>query len=500
MENEADTSSSPLKLSGKSTEADVRMRLRGFLIALAAVTICPAQTPQGLFSPEERDKVKAFWNEPNRYSVAPPKDHKTKGLWQVRLTIEGSTWLWNYNKGRKVFAPPTQDAPPASEEQKIWEKWIATKVAYDRWEAWRNAVQANSEAIGAELPVADSTIPATEPPQPGPIPAGLLDSAGDPPKFAEAIVPMEHTIDLGDTKLIYRDHIKPSNPRYAFLRFGQGVMSGGTPVKNLPPEKLEALFKIAEVDPAQANVMRAVSILEGGFDSVNTYDTGFVSVGFIQFACLQAGAGSLGSVLKQYKKDDKAGFDRDFRAFGLDVTDTGALAALDLDTFAELTGSEASKRIIDDKRLIAVFQRAGQKSDAFCAAQIKTAKNQYWPADDAISLSWDGMLISGKVSDVIHSEAGMATLFDRKVNTGKIDVLRQALERFAPEIKPKSLADFAAIERQIVMAIKYRKDYLLDPTLSQPGNGNPGISRFSRSATTNTSRSSSRKGRSQRRG
>ena len=471
------------------------MRFRALIIVLAAAILSPAQGPQPLFTNEERDKVKAFWSEPTRYALAPPKDHKQKGLWQVRLTIEGSTWLWNYNKGRKVFAPPTQDAPPVSEDQKTWEKWIAAKVAYDRWEAWQNAIEANTEAIGSALPVGDTTIPSAEPPQPGPIPAGLLESAGSPPKFAEAVVPMEHTIDLGDAKLVYRDHIKPSNPRYAFLRFSQGVMSGGTPVKNLPADRLDSLFQLAGVEPSQAKVMRAVSILEGGFDSINTYDTGFVSVGFIQFACLQAGAGSLGSVLKQYKQDDKSGFDRDFRAFGLDVTETGALATLDLDTLAELTGPDASHKIIEDKRLIAVFQRAGQKSDAFCAAQIKTAKNQYWPADDPIVINVDGTMITGKVSDVIHSEAGFATLFDRKVNTGKIDILRTTLEKFAGDVKPTKLSDFAKIERQVVEAIRYRKNYLDDTSLTQPDGGNPGLSRLSRSATS-ASRSATRRGRS----
>ncbi|MGK4422385.1 hypothetical protein ACSLVQ_29465, partial [Klebsiella pneumoniae] len=84
-----------------------------------------------------------------------------------------------------------------------------------------------------------------------------------------------------------------------------------------------------------------------------------------QFACLQAGAGSLGKMMQQYKADDRPGFDRDFHAFGVDVTDDGKLCVLDLDTQAEVTGPEAMKRIIEDKRLIAVFQRAGKLSDTF---------------------------------------------------------------------------------------------------------------------------------------
>ena len=108
--------------------------------------------------------------------------------------------------------------------------------------------------------------------------------------------------------------------------------------------------------------MRAVSILEGGFDSVNTYDTGYVSVGFIQFASLKEGGGSLGAVLKNFKAADPLAFASDFHRFGVDVDETGHLVVVDPTSGAVATGAEANARIIEDKRLIAVFGRAGARA------------------------------------------------------------------------------------------------------------------------------------------
>jgi len=100
-------------------------------------------------------------------------------------------------------------------------------------------------------------------------------------------------------------------------------------MRSISPDRIDHLFRLAGVEPKVANVMKAVSALEGGFESINTYDTGFVSVGFIQFASLKAGAGSLGVMMLRYKTADSSDFDRDFRQFGVDVTSSGQLAVLD---------------------------------------------------------------------------------------------------------------------------------------------------------------------------
>ena len=468
---------------------------RLFLASLAVGIVASsfAQVPEPFFKPEEVTKIRDYWVLPGRYVQAPPPEHKQVGLWQVRLTVDGSQWLWNYNKVKGGAAPPGTDLAPRNQEQKVWEAWIESKLKRDRWEAFQIARTSNKDSLGIDAPRADASISIIEPPAPKPMPDALLKLVGSPPAFAEAAVPMLHTIAFEDKTLLYRDHVRPSSPRYAYFRFDQGVMSAGSPVKEMSDQELSGLFEKAQVAPNAAKVMRGISILEGGFDSINTYDTGFVSVGFIQFACLKEGSGSLGGVLLRLKADAKDDFEANFRRFGLDVAPNGEMVALDLDTGVEKVGSLAALQIIQDRRLIAVFQRAGQVSEAFRVAQVRIAFDNYWPMKEKVTVKYGDQTITGIVSDLIKSEAGIATLFDRKVNRGKIWPLEDVLNELAPQVKPTTLADFAKFEKLIVQKMKYRRDYLLDKNLSQPADPPP--LRGSRAASAQTNRKGSRTGR-----
>ncbi len=427
--------------------------------ALAAVFGTAALSAAGLKS-FEKDKVLAYWNQPSRYQVGLPDTSKS-GPWQVRLTCDGSLWLWCYNNKRglgKSFSTPIA----RNDEERSWEDWIDAKVAYDRWMA---AVNANVSNIQLGFPSAD---PGPEPLLPGPMPSGLRNLVGDAPNFALAVQPKQHVITFHDgLKLSYQDNTN-MQPRYAYYRSAEGVRNGGTQVKKLSPEEIDGLFSAAGLTGEAQHVMKAVSLLEGGFDSVNTYDTGFVSVGFIQFACLAKGNGSLGSVLLREKQANGANFDSDFRQFGIDVKDDGTLVALGLNDGQEYEGPQAAAQIIQDKRLIAVFQRAGIQSKAFRIAQIQIAKEQYYPADETFTVTLDGHPVTAKVSDVMRSEAGMATIMDRKVNTGKIGPLASAAQQVASANGLKTLDELANYERDIIAMVKFRKDYTSDESLSQP--------------------------------
>ncbi|MFY7807506.1 MAG: hypothetical protein ACOVSV_00815, partial [Fimbriimonadaceae bacterium] len=83
-------------------------------------------------------------------------------------------------------------------------------------------------------------------------------------------------------------------------------------------------------------------------------------VGLIQFATLKEGGHSLGQVMLRMKQEDPEEFRTHFRKFGLDVTDNGLLMAADLESGATRIGPEANQQIIEDKQLIAAFQRAGR--------------------------------------------------------------------------------------------------------------------------------------------
>lgn len=433
--------------------------------AILGFAVWAAGAAAGQFSDVERAKLLYYWNEPGRYSVSAPPDAATKGPWTVRLSIAASQWLWSYDRARGLSkGPPTQNATAQNPEQKEWDAWIDAKLNWDRWVAAHSANEANNRVLGRST-VVDAPIP----PVPGPAPLGLIALAGNPPGFADVVAPLYHAIRFDETMTI----AYPDNPvlraRYAYYRFPQGVMSAGSRVRELPSEFVDGLFTEAGVSASERKVMGAVSLLEGGFDSVNTYDTGFVSVGFIQFACLKDGAGSLGAVLRRQKQDNPASFQLDFRAFGIDTTETGSLAVVDPATGAELTGAAAAMKVIDDKRLIAVFQRAGKLSKAFRIAQVRVAKAMYYPSEVPVTFQSGGKTVTGTISAFIKSEAGMATLMDRKVNTGNVDPLPIVVALIAAENRVQRIEDLAAYERDIVAAMKFRKDYLADATLTQPG-------------------------------
>jgi hypothetical protein len=108
-----------------------------------------------------------------------------------------------------------------------------------------------------------------------------------------------------------------------------------------------------------------------------------------------------------------------------------------------------------------------------------------------------------RVGDIIRSEAGIATLMDRKVNTGTLDPLPFVLALIAGENGLTKASDFLRFERDIITAMRFRKNYLEDTNLSQPGPAakpNRNYSQASRSGTRSgrkgaaPSRSSGRRG------
>lgn len=418
-----------------------------------------------LFTPAECATIVQFWAQPNRCVPMPPQDANKNGLFRPHLSVAGSKWLLNYERKSQQTAPPTQNGIGSSDLHQNWNSWIQAKFAYDYAQAAILAKQYNDLAgFPTNIKKINLATPA-----PGPCPNGLAMLAGDPPPLADAAPIEEFKIHFNDIDLTYEDHVVVP-PQYAYYRFDGGVNSEGTAVKTLSPSRIDRLFRMAGADTKVEHVFDAVSALEGGFDAVNTYDTGYVSVGFIQFATLREGGGSLGTMLLQYKNDDPVDFNLDFHQFGIDVTPQGLVDAVDPLTGVETQGPQANAEIIREPRLTAVFQRAGLKSDAFDSEQIKSAIAQFYPANDVISFSMpDGSQTSVKVGDFIHSEAGMATLTDRKVNTGELGALPQVLTDVAAEHKISNPRDLAKYELEIVQKMRYRRNYLKDTLLTQPG-------------------------------
>ncbi len=488
-------------------------------IALISVTpqMAPAQTSVELaaksvmFSETERASSIEYWNAPGRYETGPRPDAKNSGVFVVRLTPEASVWFNAFNRNlRPEKLAPTKNTVEITAKSRPWDAWVVAKVKYDRAVAQQQANAANAELFGAltslpapnnafdattnpansTLPPATAPLPATAsplatapptatapnvlplvelPPHPGPMPLDLLAAIGNAPPFAACVAPQRHTVRFASGEsFVYTDHISPSNPRNPYFRFAQGVASGGTALSRLAPGELEQIFAASGLTSTETRVMRAISLLEGGFDSINTYDTGFLSVGFIQFAALEGGNGSLGSLLQYEKATNPADFKRDFRDFGIDIDNKGALVVVDPASGAELNGGPAVQKIIDDKRLTAVFHLAGRRSLAFRAAQIHVAKTNYYPADSPIEVEVGGKILTGLVRDVVKSEAGLATLFDRKVNIGNVKLINPVLQQLMIKHGLTQLEDVSPYEREIITALRWRSDFLKDVTLTQP--------------------------------
>jgi hypothetical protein len=444
----------------------------------------PPATP--VFSPDERARIVAYWSAPGRYVATAPLDALASngGPWQVRLTPDGSAWFLAYQRAVSGSSkpPPTQDVRAATDggasallgvSTAGWETWVQSKLAHDRALAQQAADRANAALLGR--PVPDPVAASPPPPLLGPIPPTLLAVCGNPPPFARAVAPLHHVVTFAsdpNEAYTFLDNVK-MRERYAYYRFANGTVALGTLLRNLPASELDALFAQAGMTAPEQRIARAVSRLEGGFETVNTYDTGYVSIGFIQFITGADGRGSLAHVLMRQKTDRPDAFAQDFRAFGMDVVPDAAdgaptLVVVDPSTGAELFGAPAVFKVIDDKRLAAVFQRAGRHSVAFRVAQIQMAKSRYWPADDPVRVVVNGREITGKVSDVIRSEAGMATLFDRKVNRGNIAPFGDVVARVMAARRLSGLADASRYERDIVREMKYRADFLADKSLGQP--------------------------------
>lgn len=445
----------------------IRFSLIG-LAATAVASFAPAPQEPASFSQSEIRAIQKFWGEPERHSSGYPPEAAQSGPYAPRQTAEGSKWLLDYYKARgnggKIV--PTQNPAASTERQAVWDAWIDAQYTWDEWQARIKCWDLNQRETGRQLPGPEMPEGAT-PGQPGPMPDDLQELAGEPPAFVAAVTPKFYTTNFGDFSHTAADNVAVRR-KYAYYRFPAGIMDVGTPMKgNI--DALKPLFKKAGVSDTQMRVMGAVSMLEGGFDSINTYDTGYVSVGFIQFASLSDGAGSLGAVLLDMKQRDPKAFNSDFRRYGLDVTADGHLVALQLETGDERVGPAANVEIINNRRYASAFVRAGRLSSAFRTSQIRVAVARYYPGDDQVTLSIAGSDQTVRIRDFVKTEAGMATLMDRKVNTGKYGDLIAICESLAADYGLTKAKDLAKVEYQIIRAMKYRKDYM-DTTyaLSRP--------------------------------
>lgn len=436
------------------TESQIYTVVPALILLTAQST--PVQTGE-VFSSEQAKKVIAAWQTPGRYQAA---DANPQSPYSVLQSSSGATWLYNYYKARQpgIKLSPAQNPAPQNAQQGKWDTWIARAFKEDIERTTAVATSLNEIEKGFFGP------PMPELPRESAAPSDLVALAGDPPNFAEVTRQKRHTVTLDGSVIVLTDGPNVRSG-YPFLRSTTGANNPGTPVTS---SDLTGLARAAGVDATFTRVLQAVSSLEGGFDAVNTYDTGKVSVGFIQFACLESGSGSLGRLLQNYKQSQPGRYAEDFQRFGIDVNPYGTLAVLDPDTGKELIGPDAANKIVDDKRLTAVFVRAGKVSKAFQIEQLRSAQVLFDPRARRFTATINGQAQSLYVSDVVHSEVGLATVMDRLINTGGLGPLADAVTTVAAQIQAKSPFDVANAEDLLVAQLTYRKDFSAVANLQRP--------------------------------
>lgn len=417
----------------------------------------PTEPCANSFAPAECSRIVTFWNQEGRFKS---EDLHATEPFQPIYSPAASVWLHGMyskrNPGQQLV--PTRIPSPRTERDRNWDSAIDRQMAQDyAWAssaaAWMNRGLAESATLGAPTTRAL-----------GELPADLKSVAGDPPPFYAVCRPQRVTVIFDGFYGIYHEAVDVP-VKYLFFRSLSGTVAGSPP----PTEsELQVLASQAHVPAKLVKPILAVAQLEGGFDTVNTYDSGGVSLGLIQFASLPSGKGSLATLLQTYRRSSPQEFVANFRKYGVDVAPDGRLTVVDPQSGFELSGSDAVRAIVEDKRLTAVFQRAAKLSDQFKSAQLRLFAQDFNPTGVSIPVTLGGSTVSVPVTKFITSEAGLATLMDRLVNRGNLDGLSEAVTAIARQANITTISGLSSLERTIVEAMTYRNDFLAVSSLSQP--------------------------------
>lgn len=415
-----------------------------------------------------------------------------------RWSSEGGLTVKDSNKQKETTAYFAWRAKARAAIGKV--KKSAGKARADELTAWLTTFEAH-EQWGLRRPQGQQ-----EPAAPGPLPEEL-QALGEPPSPAFRIQ-NDYDVKLpGEQEHItYRDY--PVSPSYQYLLDPSGVAHSGTKVGKR--SNIDSLLAQAGIsDPVAQKVMKKVSTEEGGFEAVNTYDTGYVSVGFIQFISGKAGNGSLADVLRRMKASDPAQFATYFHSLGIDV-DSKGVVVVDPASGQVLRGEAAVSKIMADKRLTAVFQHAGDESSSFQVAQLQQAHQTYYMANKRFEIKVASLTdssnpagatvkyfygknaekearkaagkdpkkvvqmvssISGTYGDVLASEAGKTAIMDRAVQRG-VGSAQKEFEKACVQLLTQhqllTKEDLVAYERQIIPHVQNRIEVLQANDLSQP--------------------------------
>jgi peptidoglycan endopeptidase LytF len=165
--------------------------------------------------------------------------------------------------------------------------------------------------------------------------------------------------------------------------------------------------------------LQYVSIHEGKFDAINSYDKAIFSYGFIQFTGASAVGGSLNRVMASMKAYAPAAFQRVFQRVGIDSESQSSTTVL-TESGGKLRGDEAWLYIQRNVRLYGAFVQAGFEPNLI-REQLRMANTLY--IQTALNFKLDVILgglrvVIPRLSDVISSEAALTAVFALAVNQG----------------------------------------------------------------------------------
>jgi hypothetical protein len=365
----------------------------GRQVALAPPFPLMPRFPLTALGEAEAKVIRERWQAGGSYSVSDTvRARMTRGYHAWRLRAEGVL---------------STRGPELAHKVEGWRRWMIEHEAYARWELHPKGMA---------------------PQNPGPIPLEFAAQVHDgdplrapPPETLRKI--LIYNVKMPDgARYSFRDDPVQLDDKY--LLHETGIARFGVRAsKRVDIDEL--LTEAGITDVTERKVMRKLLEVENGFEAVHTYNTDYVSAGFIPFSSGEAGEGMLSRLLRNMKNAHPSEFEAFFRSLGLDV-DTRGLVAVHLDSGKVLRGREAVRAVIDDKRLTAVFQRAGERSRAYQVGQLKLAMELYYLASQdftlrtTLRLGDKGLLItvSGQYGDVLRSEAGKVAIMDRAVHRG----------------------------------------------------------------------------------
>ncbi len=206
--------------------------------------------------------------------------------------------------------------------------------------------------------------------------------------------------------------------------------------------ELRARLRALGLDPAKAELLAAVSSLEGGFDTLHTYGQARIAWGFIQFT----GTGGLPALLARLKREAPQLFARYFQPAGLDV-EPGRLVVKA--GRRRLRGWRALNHLHGEPALWLPFVRAGQ-DPAVQDLQIRAAYEHYLLRAGALAVEAHGARhVLGEL--LAGQPDGEALLFDRAVSRGLAHTQRlfQRAVRQVDLGAPSAAADLLAASHRL---------------------------------------------------